>query len=214
VRFRIICLGVLITWTLAVAAASAAVGDEPSGGPSLAQADRPPLNWKFPDGGLFLNLPADWESNEKLAQDNNAVGFLHPGGMASGQEIPVWVVVERRLFSLGQSFDAMLRECLEEGKTYEFSAQDSSFIKTADGRTLINYRFNASKEGAERALAFLATPDGAILFRQQAANAEIWKKHSETIGAIFRGVRFLANQTQQQPAEQEETEQKETERKE
>jgi hypothetical protein len=67
-------------------------------------------------------------------------------------------------------------------------------IKTTDGRSLINYRFNPSEEGAERGLAFMETPDGAILFRQHADDAKTWTKHADSIQAILQSVKFLAKQ--------------------
>ena len=190
-----VCLGALITMALLVAVNTIGVAGEPTGGPSGDPAERPPVSFPLPDGGLFLDLPAEWESNSRLAAENAALGFLHPSGMELGEAIPMWILIERRPFTPDQSFDSLLHECLEEGKAREFSAQDSTTIKTADGGSLINYRFNPSEEdGAERALAFIETPDGAILFRQQADNAEIWGKHEDTINTILRSVRFLVKQ--------------------
>lgn len=191
-RSRSICLAAFLTMLAAVATVGLA-GPE-TGGPSGDPAERAPVSFPLTDGGLFLNLPAEWENNQKLADENLTVGFLHPSGMKVGETVPMWILIERRPFDPEQTFDSLLRECLEEGKVHGFTAQDSTTIKTADGRPLINYRFNPGENGAERGLAFMETPDGAILFRQHADNAKTWEKHEASISTILRSVKFLAKQ--------------------
>lgn len=177
-----------------VAAGTIGMADDKTGGPSSDPAERPSISFPLPDGGLFLNLPADWERNVRLAEENATLGFLHPTGMELGEMIPMWILVERRDLDADQSFEALLRECLAEGKEFGYAAQDSATMETADGRSLANYRFNPDETGAERALAFIGTPGGAILFRQHGDTAEIWDKYADTVSMILRSVRFLPKQ--------------------
>jgi hypothetical protein len=189
VRYRSVCVAALLG--LLAATGTIGLAGEQAGGPSGDPAERPPISFSLPEGTLFLNLPAGWESNPRLAFDNAAVAFLHPSGMELGQAIPMWILIERRLFVPEQSFDSLVRECLAEGEEHGFTAQDSTTIKTTDDRSLINYRFNPTEEGAERSLAFMKTADGAILFRQNADDAKVWATNEQMIQAIFRSVRFL-----------------------
>ena len=175
---------------LLVSSGGSQAGGPSSNGPETGSAIRAPHVWPVPDGVVMLDLPADWERNPRLASDNNARAFLHPTGMEIGQEIPVWIVVKRRLREL-RTFERFTRQCLSEGEARDFFAQDSTVIETVDGRRLINYRFNPTAEGCVRALALLETPEGALLFRQQAQDMQTWEDSRGAMDKILGSLRFL-----------------------
>ncbi len=160
-------------------------------GPASTSAVRPPTRWTAPDGILQATIPQGWESNDRLAADNGALGFVHPSGMAMGEELPVWLLIERRPRAESVSFDAARRGVMVEGKIYGYVPSDSARTETADGRTLVGYWFPPSEEGHERSLAFLETPSGMLLFRAQAMSSEVWNKHSPTLHQILKSIRFL-----------------------
>lgn len=174
---------------LALASTASAQSGE---GPQGTSPMRAPTQWTLPDGLLQTVVPQGWESNDRLASDNGAVGFIHPSGMEMGQELPIWFLIERRPRGANVSFDAARRGAMIEGRIYGFLAADSMRTETADGHTIVGYMFAPSKEGHERSLAFMETPSGMLLFRSQALSGEVWKKHSPAIHQILKSLRFLA----------------------
>lgn len=181
----VVLAGLLICLT------AGAVQADKADGPAVNPADLRLLTWDAPDGTLIFNVPASWEPNPTLAEDNGALGFLHPAGMVKGQDVPIWILMEYRAREDDVPFHLLLDECLEEGKMFEYYAQDTLVIQTMDDHKIANYHFNPDKDGAERALAFLETPHGAILFRQWSDNADLWKEHTGNIQAMLKSIRFL-----------------------
>lgn len=174
------------------------------GSTSLAQKEKkgpvptdlhPSTSISMPDGVIQFTLPAGWEMNMRLAQDNGAPAFLHPGGTPVGQQLPFWVVVDRCIRNMAEPYPALIHRVLEEGKPYGFALQDSVGFRTADGRKVVQCNFAPTKEGENRGLAFIEIPVGALLFRFQGHNDEAWEKHRPAVGEILRTLRFLPLQT-------------------
>lgn len=186
IRIRLLVIVLMLAGTASLAAAQGGAG------PQAAAGLRPPTQWTAPDGILQASIPQGWESNDRLAGDNGAVGFIHPSGAKLGEELPVWFLVERRPRGANLSFDAARRGVLVEGRVYGFLPTDSTRTETADGHTIVGYRFSPSKEGHERSLAFMETPSGMLLFRAQALSSEVWKNHAPAIQQILKSIRFLA----------------------
>lgn len=147
------------------------------------------------DGVLQITIPPGWEPNPRLASDNGVVGFIHPSGMKPGDEIPVWLLVERRERSTGLSFDGARRGCLMEGEILNFVPQDSVVTATISGKEIHSYTFQPSPEGWHRGLSFLESPRGMILFRYQALTADVWQSHKAAVEGMLRSIRFLPNAT-------------------
>jgi hypothetical protein len=180
---------------LAAALACVAGATVATDGRADALGSRTPLTISIPEGALQFQVPDGWESNPRLAEENGVPAFLHPGGMTIGDNIPVWVLIERRERPIGVTFDQSVHTILLEGVPFGFVARDSLAFLTIDGRTIRSYRFNTSEEGWERGLAFLDLPGMTLLFRQHAADSSSWRAYREEIDATLRSMRFLARQT-------------------
>jgi hypothetical protein len=145
----------------------------------------------MPEGVVQIALPAVWESNTRLAEENGAPGFLHPSGTPVGQDLPFWVVVDRCPRNIVERFPALVKRVLEEGKPYGFTLQDSVAFRTSDNRRVVECSFAPSKEGAKRGLGLVEIPTGALLFRYQAQNDKTWEQFRPKVEEIIRGARFL-----------------------
>jgi len=202
-----------IAAAMAVALGTANAAGQGTGGPGGAAALHPPVSWSTPDGTLQITLPPGWEANPRLAEDNQVIGFLNPTGMQPGQDLPMWILIELRPRSAQISFEDHVRGCLIEGASYGFVVRDSTKITTADGRALRDYTFQPSPEGSERALGFLGTATGSLLFRRQAVSTSIWEKNLPAVEMILRSVRFLPGEAKPESPEKSKTEPKKPEEK-
>lgn len=164
-------------------------GEQPSSG---VAAIRPATAITLPEGVVQIVLPAGWESNTRLAEENGAPGFLHPSGTPVGQDLPFWVVVDRCQRNIVERFPALVKRVLEEGKPYGYTLHDSTAFRTSDNRRVVQCAFEPSKEGAKRGLGFAEIPTGAILFRYQAQNDKTWEQFRPMVDEIILSVRFLA----------------------
>lgn len=161
--------------------------DPPSGVASVRAA----TSITMPEGVVQVALPANWESNTRLADENQTPGFLHPGGTAVGQDLPFWVVVDRCPRNIVEKFPGLVKRVLDEGKPYGFTLQDSTAFRTADNRRVVQCAFEPTKEGAKRGLAFVEIPTGALLFRFQGQNDKTWEQFRPVVDDIVRSVRFM-----------------------
>lgn len=163
---------------------------QPAPAPQKVAGTPPAATISTDEGILQITIPAGWEINRNLAKDNGVLGFLNPLGMKPGQEIPMWLLVDRRDRAQGESFAAALRRIMDEGKQAGFVLRDSTTIAATNGRQLKSYGFQPSSEKHERAIAFLETPQGLFLFRYQASTIESWKQYKEGVDIILKSVMF------------------------
>lgn len=161
-----------------------AIGEEETG-------SRPALSYGYDDGLVQIEIPDGWEANPRLAADNGVKGFFHPTGMRPGEDVPIWVLVERRERPDGIPFEKWMEGVLAAGRTFDYIVQDSTTLQSADGRPLRDFRFNPSAEGEVRGLTFLETPHGALLFRRQAESGAVWDSGQENVSSLLAGIRFV-----------------------
>jgi hypothetical protein len=176
----LICLVLGAAIALAATAASA----------SAASASEP-VRCAVSDGVIEIPVPPGWESNPRLAEDNAVLAFFDPAGLMAGDDIPIWVIVDRLEREAGTSFPVQARRILEEGKGYGFVPRDSSTVRTADGRTVHAYTFKADADTLHHGLGILESPKGVILIRYQAASEGIWKEQRAAVIAMLKGLRFV-----------------------
>jgi hypothetical protein len=145
-------------------------------------------------GALQITIAAGWEENPRLAKDNEVLAFLNPTGLRAGEEIPIWMTIDRRNRPEGLTFESHMKSILAEGTAFGYAIRDSVDYPLSDksGKVLRSYRFSNSPEGWHRGLGFLDVPGGIVLFRYQAQSEEIWKSRGEGIRAILKSPKWIA----------------------
>ncbi|MBM3286171.1 MAG: hypothetical protein FJY88_02310 [Candidatus Eisenbacteria bacterium] len=174
---------------------------EETGGPAGSLATRTVNTIPTADGAVQITIPPGWEINTRLAEDYVVFAFLHPSGPKLGDEIPVWLIVDRCQRYLAEDFEKLLKRVLLQGAEQGYVLRESASIPTADGRLVTNCAFEPTEDGTERGLALLPSASGAITFRYQCASAEEWKARRPEIEGVLRGLRFFPMQaTKEAPA--------------
>ena len=185
---------VMSTWALvfflAAASVAAVTPAFAAGAATTSTATAEPVRFTVSDGAVEIAVPAGWESNPRLAKDNEVIGFLNPTGLKPDAEVPIWLIVEQRVRDEGQSSDAQMRAILAEGKGYGYTPKDSTSIKTADGETIRLFSFRTNTEGLHCGLGFMESPKGMVLLRYQSLNEAIWKKQGDQVRAMMRSAKL------------------------
>lgn len=144
--------------------------------PALAQDTAAPLAVALQDGIISLRLASGWESNSRLAKDNDVPLFLHPSGMEQGARLPAWMLVDRRPFQRGDTAASAVARILREGGGFGFVVRDSIGITLPDGRLLRVFRFRTGADGEERGMALLETTGAFAVFRYAATDSASWDR--------------------------------------
>jgi len=188
-------LRVMSTWALvfflAAASVAAVTPAFAAGAATTSTATAEPMRFTVSDGAVEIAVPAGWESNPRLAKDNDVVGFLNPTGLKLDAQVPIWLIVDQRVRDDGQSFDAQMRAILAEGKGFGYTPKDSTSIRTADGGAIRSFSFRTSTEGLHCGLGFLESPKGTILLRYQSLSEAIWKEQGDQVRTMLRSVKFI-----------------------